>query len=224
MTAAQRCKGADGAERGDDAGEHQVASSNIVSMSSPRAICRAAPEAGQVREMGQSEVAHGGEAVAAHDGRGVEPGDAVHEVRAEQAGGKAGAAFDQDGGEAGGGEGVEGGGEVGESPLPLPLPARGGGTAWESPSSPCGRGLGGGVSGEPTAITRAPSVRRRPPARIGVGAREQPGRRVGRQNPRRGWRPKRGSRRRSGPAGSIGTRPAGMSGQGRRRAPCRCRP
>ena len=86
--------GAHGTEPGDDAGEHQ-ALRNSVSQSSPAGEAAWRTKRGMSASRCDAERLRGGPAVAAHDGGGMEPGDAIHQVGAQQRGGDLAAAFDQ---------------------------------------------------------------------------------------------------------------------------------
>ncbi len=89
------------AEGGYDAGEHGllpcVFAQHVVADDSYAIPAKARH---LVKCLG-SEGLHRRPAVAAHDGRRMEPGDAVHQIGAQQGGGKLAAAFDQHPGQAG---------------------------------------------------------------------------------------------------------------------------
>ena len=94
--------GADGAECGDDAGEHSGRSLlNSVSMSSPRGVSAMRVEARHGVKLLDAERLHRGPAVAAHHRGRMEPGDAIHQIGAQQRRGELGAALHQHPGQPG---------------------------------------------------------------------------------------------------------------------------
>ena len=176
----------------------RLLSCNSVSMSSPSSV---APGPHETRHGGEAVGAEGlrrRPAVAAHHRRGMEPGDAVHQVGAQQGGGDLGAAFHQHAGDAA------------FAPAP-PTPPPGRCRAYRrAPSITLDAGCFQGAAA----------------TGVGTVAGEQPGRGLAPRWPPAGGQPAcaDGCRPPRAPGGPACSRAGGRSGRDRRSAPCRPRP